>query len=106
MRAVFFHCVLAGLFVSFLCQKTRGDVREDDQTTLRGLAVKDVVRGHLRRIRLWEKVREGRRKRSHHGVRGRPSWFIVGLLLLSGDVEVNPGPRTGKEPKRRKGEND
>ena len=86
MRAVFFYCALAGLFVSFLCQKTRS---EDDQTTLRGLAVKDVVRGHLRRIRLWEKVREGRRKRSHHGARGRPSWFIVGLLLLSGDVEVN-----------------
>ena len=26
--------------------------------------------------------------------KGRPAWFVVGLLLLSGDVELNPGPET------------
>ncbi len=26
--------------------------------------------------------------------KGRPAWLIVGLLLLSGNVELNPGPET------------
>ena len=33
----------------------------------------------------------GRRRR-----KGRPAWLVVGLLLLSGDVELNPGPETRK----------
>ena len=30
----------------------------------------------------------------HSRGKGRPAWFLLGILLLSGDVELNPGPKT------------
>ncbi len=51
---------------------------------------------------LWQRVREGEGRCSAGSSRGggrrrrkgRPAWLVVGLLLLSGDVELNPGPET------------
>ncbi len=51
---------------------------------------------------MWQRVREGEGRCSAGASRGggrrrkkgRPAWLVVGLLLLSGDVELNPGPET------------
>ena len=44
----------------------------------------------LRKASLWRKIS------GDEGIRSKrkPAWLILGLLLLSGDVELNPGPET------------
>ncbi len=97
MSPSFFYLALFGLCVSLV-----RDWEKDKDATPSSLGVKDILHSQLRRSRLWQRVREsegrcsagasrggGRRRR-----KGRPAWLVVGLLLLSGDVELNPGPET------------
>ncbi len=77
------------------------DWEKDKDATPSSLGVKDILHSQLRRSRLWQRVRVGEDRCSAGASRGRrrkgrPAWFVVGLLLLSGDVELNPGPETRK----------
>ena len=90
MSPSFFYLVLIGFCVSLV-----RNWEEDRDTTPSSLGVKDILHSHFRKSRLWQRVREGsgtsrRRRRG----KSRPAWLILGLLLLSGDVELNPGPET------------
>ncbi len=95
MSPSFFYLALFGLCVSLV-----RDWEKDKDATPSSLGVKDILHSQLRRSRLWQRVRgEGRCSAgaSRGGGRrrkGRPAWLVVGLLLLSGDVELNPGPET------------
>ena len=48
----------------------------------------------LRKVRLWRRVVGERPGTRHSRGKGRPVLFLLGILLLSGDVELNPGPKT------------
>ncbi len=95
MAPSFFYLALFGLCVSLV-----RDWERDKDATPSSLGVKDILHSQLRRSRLWQRVREGEGRCSAGSSRGggrrrrkgRPAWFVVGLLLLSGDVELNPGP--------------
>ena len=50
-------------------------------------AVKHLLSKCLRKNRLWRRVV----RKSHSS---RPILFLIGILLLSGDIELNPGPKT------------
>ncbi len=95
MSPSFFYLALFGLCVSLV-----RDWEKDKDATLSSLGVRDILHSQLRRSRLWQRVREGEGRCSAGSSRGgrrrkgRPAWFVVGLLLLSGDVELNPGPET------------
>ena len=52
-------------------------------------AVKHLLSNCLRKTRLLRRVRVVRESHS-----SRPVFFLIGILLLSGDVELNPGPKT------------
>ena len=97
MAPSFFYLALFGLCVSLV-----RDWEKDKDATPSSLGVKDILHSQLRRSRLWQRVREGEGRCSAGASRGggrrrrkgRPAWLVVGLLLLSGDVELNPGPET------------
>ncbi len=96
MAPSFFYLALFGLCVSLV-----RDWEKDKDATPSSLGVKYILHSQLRRSRLWQRVREGEGRRSSDSSRGggkrrkgRPAWLVVGLLLLSGDVELNPGPET------------
>ncbi len=99
MSPSFFYLALFGLCVSLV-----RDWEKDKDATPSSLGVKDILHSQLRRSRLWQRVREGEGRCSAGASRGggrrrrkgRPAWFVVGLLLLSGDVELNPGPETSE----------
>ena len=91
MSTSFFSFVLVGLCVSFLCEWSTWKSEGEERSKTCSLAIKDLVRVRLRKIRLWGRVGTPFRSRG----KGKPAWLIIGLLLLSGDVELNPGPRTG-----------
>ena len=92
----FFRFVLLGLCLSLLYQwsgdgwKEGGEETQTNKTSC-NLAVKHLLLGHLRKTRLWRRVVG---ETSHSRGKGRPAWFLLGILLLSGDVELNPGPKT------------
>ena len=52
-------------------------------------AVKHLLSKCLRKTRLLRRVRVVRESHS-----SRPVLFLIGILLLSGDIELNPGPKT------------
>ena len=90
----FFRFILLGLCLSLLYQwsddgwKEGGEETQTNKTSC-NLAVKHLLLGHLRKTRLWRRVVGETR---HSRGKGRPAWFLLGILLLSGDVELNPGP--------------
>ncbi len=96
MAPSFFYLALFGLCVSLV-----RDWEKDKDATPSSVGVKDILHSQFRRSRLWQRVREGRgccagSSRGEGRRKGRPAWLLVGLLLLSGDVELNPGPETSK----------
>ena len=99
MSLSIFRSALIGLCFSLLyqwCVKNEGEpdrVMQANKTC--ALAVKDFLQGHLRKMRLWRRVMGERPGIRRSRGKGRPAWFLLGILLLSGDVELNPGPKTG-----------
>ena len=97
----FFRFALLGFCLSLLCQWSADGLKEGEETqankTSCNLAVKHLLLGHLRKTRLWRRVVGETR---HSRGKGRPAWFLLGILLLSGDVELNPGPKTGAADKK------
>ena len=89
MSPSFFYLVLFGLCVSLV-----RNWEQDRETTPSSLGVKDIIHSHFKQSRLWQRVREGPGTGRRRGGKSRPAWLILGLLLLSGDVELNPGPET------------
>ena len=49
-----------------------------------------AIKHHLHNCLRWRRVVGESRSRG----RNRPVLFLISILLLSGDVEVNPGPKT------------
>ena len=68
----------------------KGEWQVNNKTSY-DVAVKHLLHGYFRKTRLWRRV-VGERSGSRG--KGRPTWFLMGILLVSGDVEVNPGPKT------------
>ena len=98
----FFLFALLGFCLSLLYQwsgdgwKEGGEETQTNKTSC-NLAVKHLLLGHLRKTRLWRRVVG---ETSHSRGKGRPAWFLLGVLLLSGDVELNPGPKIGAADKK------
>ena len=87
----FYRFFLLGLCVSLLRQWCRCEWKGEGLVQDNNLAVKHLLHGHLRKTRLWRRVVGETR---HSRGKGRPAWFLLGILFLSGDVELNPGPKT------------
>ena len=95
---LFFRFVLIGLCVSLLrqwCDECKGEWGvgewQVNNKISYDLGVKHLLHGHFRKTRLWRRVVGETR---HSRGKGRPAWFLLGILLLSGDMELNPGPKT------------
>ena len=56
------------------------------------LGSKVVASDLLKRGRLWRDVTRGGERQRHNSLTNRPHWFLDSLLLLAGDIELNPGP--------------
>ena len=93
----FFSFVSLGFCLSLLYQWSGDGWKEGGEETNCNLAVKHLLLGHLRKTRLWRRVVGETR---HSRGKGRPAWFLLGIRLLSGDVELNPGPKTGAANKK------
>ena len=63
------------------------------------LGSKVVASDLLKRGRLWRDVTGGGERPRHNSLTNRPHWFLDSLLLLAGDIELNPGPVTGRSKK-------
>ena len=84
---------LIGLCVSLLRHECKREWQVNNKTSY-DITVKHLLHGYLRKTRLWRRVAGERPGTRHSRGKGRPVVFLIGILLLSGDVEVNPGPKT------------
>lgn len=74
--------------VALLGRYCDGGMENQHSYTFSYVDARQICYEQLKRAWLWRVVR--RKKYGHKGI---PTWLVI-LLILSGDVELNPGPKT------------